>query len=315
MTLEEQIALFVQKIATKNNLPDGFSRTIKDVISKTISIEEWNTFTQYITNNTSDIKSVEEFVLVLADYIEGYVTKEYVDNTFETKEEAFSGNYNDLTNKPTIPVIPTNISAFYNDSGYLTSVTWSQVSSKPTFATVATSGSYNDLTGKPTIPTDTSDLTNNAGFITIADVPAVPTQISAFNNDVGYITSSDVITYHAGTNITFSAHTGGGGFDINAIIPTLKRYFVQFDVYSGSEHYVISAPFVTTDTLTTGATTFANIKQYLQEYMFAVEDNILNSTCGCLNTITNSGCVFYYNNNGTSDSIAISSSNAVTIGQ
>lgn len=33
-------------------------------------------------------------------------------------------------------------------------------------ATVATSGSYNDLTSKPTIPTQTSQLTNNSGFIT-----------------------------------------------------------------------------------------------------------------------------------------------------
>lgn len=32
----------------------------------------------------------------------------------------FSGNYNDLSNKPTIPVVPTNISAFNNDVGYLT---------------------------------------------------------------------------------------------------------------------------------------------------------------------------------------------------
>ena len=32
----------------------------------------------------------------------------------------FSGNYNDLTNKPSIPIIPTNVSAFTNDAGYLT---------------------------------------------------------------------------------------------------------------------------------------------------------------------------------------------------
>lgn len=32
----------------------------------------------------------------------------------------FSGDYEDLTNKPDIPVIPTNISAFNNDAGYLT---------------------------------------------------------------------------------------------------------------------------------------------------------------------------------------------------
>ena len=33
---------------------------------------------------------------------------------------ATSGNYNDLTNKPTIPTVPTNVSAFVNDAGYLT---------------------------------------------------------------------------------------------------------------------------------------------------------------------------------------------------
>lgn len=34
----------------------------------------------------------------------------------------FSGSYNDLTNKPTIPTVPTKVSAFTNDAGYLTSI-------------------------------------------------------------------------------------------------------------------------------------------------------------------------------------------------
>lgn len=33
---------------------------------------------------------------------------------------ATSGSYSDLSNKPTIPVVPTNVSAFENDAGYLT---------------------------------------------------------------------------------------------------------------------------------------------------------------------------------------------------
>lgn len=40
-------------------------------------------------------------------------------------------------------------------------------------ATVATSGDYDDLTDKPTIPSATSDLTNDSGFITSADIPTV----------------------------------------------------------------------------------------------------------------------------------------------
>lgn len=35
--------------------------------------------------------------------------------------DAFSGDYNDLTNKPVIPTIPTTNSSFTNDSGYITS--------------------------------------------------------------------------------------------------------------------------------------------------------------------------------------------------
>jgi hypothetical protein len=33
---------------------------------------------------------------------------------------ATSGSYNDLSNTPTIPTVPTNVSAFNNDSGYIT---------------------------------------------------------------------------------------------------------------------------------------------------------------------------------------------------
>jgi hypothetical protein len=49
-----------------------------------------------------------------------------VDETETTTEitlanVATTGSYNDLSNKPTIPTVPTNISAFTNDSGYITS--------------------------------------------------------------------------------------------------------------------------------------------------------------------------------------------------
>lgn len=48
--------------------------------------------------------------------------------------------------------------AHYFDSNH--TPTWSQVSGKPSFATVATSGSYNDLSNKPTIPTIPGSLKN-----------------------------------------------------------------------------------------------------------------------------------------------------------
>ncbi len=42
---------------------------------------------------------------------------------------------------------------------------WSSVTGKPSFATVATSGSYTDLTNKPSIPTDINDLTDTDSLL------------------------------------------------------------------------------------------------------------------------------------------------------
>lgn len=44
-------------------------------------------------------------------------------NTSSLASVATSGSYNDLSDKPTIPTVPTNVSAFTNDAGYLTSYT------------------------------------------------------------------------------------------------------------------------------------------------------------------------------------------------
>lgn len=52
-----------------------------------------------------------------------------------------------------IPVIPTNISAFYNDAGYLTQhQSLANYPKKTELANVATSGDYTDLINTPTIP-------------------------------------------------------------------------------------------------------------------------------------------------------------------
>ena len=52
---------------------------------------------------------------------------------------ATSGSYNDLLNKPAIPTVPTNISSFTNDSGYLTSY-----SETDTLQSVTTRGATTD---------------------------------------------------------------------------------------------------------------------------------------------------------------------------
>ena len=67
----------------------------------------------------------------------------------ELSEVAFSGDYDDLDNKPTIPVVPTNVSAFNNDAGYLVSNDVSTLVDEDDLAEVAFTGSYNDLDNTP----------------------------------------------------------------------------------------------------------------------------------------------------------------------
>ena len=50
---------------------------------------------------------------------------------------------------PASPTVPTKTSDLTNDSGFITGVSWGQVTDKPTFATVAGTGDYNDLINKP----------------------------------------------------------------------------------------------------------------------------------------------------------------------
>jgi hypothetical protein len=89
---------------------------------------------------------------------------------------AISGSYNDLSNKPTIPTVPTlatvATSGAYNDlSGKPT------IPTVPTLATVATSGAYNDLTGKPTIPTvpTLATVATSGAYNDLTGKPTIPT--------------------------------------------------------------------------------------------------------------------------------------------
>ena len=82
-----------------------------------------------------------------------YFTSARVDTIFngKTTSDLTEGTNLYYTDARVDARIPTNVSSFTNDSGYLTSV-----------GTI----SYNDLSNKPTIPTNNNQLTNGAGYIT-----------------------------------------------------------------------------------------------------------------------------------------------------
>lgn len=188
---------------------------------------------------------------------------------------ATSGSYNDLSNKPTIPTVnnailtiqkngvnvqtftanqgtnatanitvPTKTSDLTNDSGFIDSVAWGDVTGKPTFATVATSGSYNDLSNKPTIPTvnnatltiqkngsTVKTFTANASTNVTANI-TVPTKTSDITNDSDFATNADAqkwVSNNSTVAPNFEGMTPVKTFTWSGVADTNYRAIYQFD--------------------------------------------------------------------------------------
>ena len=164
-------------------------------------------------------------------------------NSADLAAVATSGDYDDLTNKPTIPTVPTNVSAFTNDAGYttnegtITGITMNGVSKGTSgnvdlgtvitehqslegyaqtadLAAVATSGSYTDLTDKPNLFSGSyNDLTDKP------TIPTVPTNVSAFTNDAGYTTNTGTIT---GITMNGTSKGTSGVVDLGTVITDIS---------------------------------------------------------------------------------------------
>lgn len=94
----------------------------------------------------------------------------------------------DYALKTDIPSVPTNVSAFTNDAGYLT-----EHQSLEGYATkdyVAQEIAEAQLSGEGTVV----DLSN---YALKTDIPTIPTNISAFTNDKGYLTEHQDLSDYA----------------------------------------------------------------------------------------------------------------------
>ena len=166
--------------------------------------------------------------------------------------------------KTDIPVVPTNVSAFNNDAGYITGIDSTDVISalgytpgtsnfsgdyddltdKPDLSVYelkseAFSGDYNDLTNKPTIPSKTSDLTNDSGFITSA----------ALTNCVKYETVSDM--QYVNTGNYYGTGTEPGFVNTNMLTQTKNTFKLPINksgTIALTSDIPSSANFVTTNT-------------------------------------------------------------------
>ena len=188
-----------------NNVGEGDFSTLatKEELNKLNEELETHTHEEYATKGEvpkkiSELENDKKYLTKIpSEYVtetelnqKGYLTEHQDISHLATKKELFSKDYNDLTNKPTIPSIDgLATEEFVNEEikkidvteqltdyakktelhnhtnkTVLDGITSAKVQSwdnKSTF-----DGNYNSLTNKPSIPTKTSQLTNDSKFIT-----------------------------------------------------------------------------------------------------------------------------------------------------
>ena len=161
---DNTISIDQSTVAMKSDLPDMSGYQEKLTTGDGISIDGNNEISVKTDNTTITVNANGELVATGGSFTQ--VQADYA----QTNDQAVDF----IKNKPDLSVFARSAD----------------------LAPVATSGDFDDLTNKPTIPTKTSDLTNDSGFITSADVPVKDVQVN----------SSSVVDANGVANINLSGY-------------------------------------------------------------------------------------------------------------
>lgn len=189
-----------------------------------------------IPSKTSDLVNDSGFITQIpSEYVteteldaKGYLTEHQSLAEYAKKSELFSKDYNDLTNKPTIPSVEGLASTQYVDEkvativvpsldgyateqwvegkGYLTQhqsladyATKSELATKQDTLTAGNNITIVDGVISSTQPTKTSDLTNDSGYLTehqSLEAYSTTTQVqSMINTAIAGITDGEAVSY------------------------------------------------------------------------------------------------------------------------
>lgn len=121
----------------------------------------------------------------------------------------FDGDYNNLTNTPTIPGKTSDLT---NDSGFITGEVDGSTTNELQLLSMSNdtlyltdggfvvlpsgfNGDYNNLTNTPAIPSKTSDLTNDSGFITTEQDSSITNELQSLSisNDTLFLTNGGFV--------------------------------------------------------------------------------------------------------------------------
>ena len=154
---------------------------------------DWNQSNTSAKDYIKNKPTIPDSLSDLSDDSTHRVVTDTEKSTWSAKSD-FSGSYNDLTDKPTIPAAQVQ-----SDWSEADDTKVDYIKNKPSLATVATSGSYSDLSNKPTIPdaqvqTDWSE-SDNTKVDYIKNKPTLGVGSSS-----GAASSSTIIGIPAGGN-------------------------------------------------------------------------------------------------------------------
>lgn len=174
-----------------------------------------------------------------------------------TSYSTFDGNYNNLSNKPTIPSASSTTpsadttsgsygsgtayarsnhshpkSSLYAESSH--THTKSQITDFPTLSTVATSGSYNDLSNKPSIPSSSTDLSDGSDLVKKSSTSGLIKNDGSIDTSsyitssaiTGMLTSSDIAD-NLTTNDSTKVLSAKQGYQLNQLIGQAISYINQ----------------------------------------------------------------------------------------
>lgn len=172
---------------------------------------------------------------------------------------------------PEIPAIPTNVSAFTNDAGYITS------SALPTVNNAVLTVKQ----GSATLGTFSANQ-STAATINIPEfpeIPEIPTDISAFNNDSGYITASALPTVNNGTltikqgNSTLGTFTANQSTSSTITIPTPPSIPTNVSTFTNDAGYITISDVPECPTIPTNVSAFNNDAGYITNAAIPVVNN------------------------------------------
>ena len=137
-------------------------------------------------------------------------------------------------NKSEIPTVPTNVSAFTNDAGYLTE---HQTLKTINGETLVGDGNIEISSGEETDPIWNAEKSNYYTKSEIdtsleskankSEIPTVPTNVSAFTNDAGYLTEHQSLdNYYTKTEVNTSLETKANKSEI----PSLDNYYTKSEI-------------------------------------------------------------------------------------